>query len=130
VSSEPFGTRGRGRLPLKVDPVLGSLILLLPIVWLGFWGQVGGRFISAANLQAMAFQLPALGIPPHATPARRWSGTTDADHGVTALLDEFSERGANETAGSGDGDQATRVPCITGGLTAADPPPVSPDADW
>ncbi len=62
MSSEPFGTRGRGGLPFKVDPVLGSLILLLVIVWLGFWGQVGGRFISAANLQSMAFQLPELGI--------------------------------------------------------------------
>jgi simple sugar transport system permease protein len=60
VSSEDLARRTG--LPFKLDPVVTSLTLLLVVVALGFWGQIGARFVGEANLQSMAFQLPELGI--------------------------------------------------------------------
>lgn len=60
MSSEELARRTG--LPFKLDPVVTSLTLLLVVVALGFWGQVGARFFGEANLQSMAFQLPELGI--------------------------------------------------------------------
>lgn len=51
-----------GRPGLRLDPVLAGLALLLVAVVLVFSLVVGERFLSAANLQSIAFQLPELGV--------------------------------------------------------------------
>lgn len=50
------------RPALRVDPVLAGLSLLLVAVVAVFSLLVGDRFLSAANLQSIAFQLPELGV--------------------------------------------------------------------
>jgi simple sugar transport system permease protein len=47
---------------LRLDPVLAGLSLLLVAVVAVFSLLVGDRFLSAANLQSIAFQLPELGV--------------------------------------------------------------------